>query len=551
MAIITAPFEIVKTGINNAFVSKEPWQIVTITTSTVLLSVWLYEFIFQEESVMERTKKTFFKLAKLVPSIRLKIDSEMESVRKSLYKDVEERGKALHYITTLPEKGFSKEAIVKLTDENLGLSDYDWAQGKVSGTVYYMSSEINSLITDIYSKSAYTNPLHLDIFPGICKMEAEVVHMTANAFHGGANACGTMTSGGTESILMACKAFRDFAREEKGIKKPEMVLPKTAHSAFDKAAQYFKIKAIYVPVDPVTTQVDINAMEKAISWNTIMLVGSAPNFPYGTMDDIAAISDLGLKYNIPVHVDSCLGGFLTAFMPDAGFPVPICDFRLPGVMSISADTHKYGFTPKGSSVVLYREPKYRHHQYTITTDWPGGVYGSPTVGGSRAGGSIAVCWAVLLRFGKEGYIRATREIIHTSRYIEKGLRSMKGIFVFGQPATSVIAIGSNDFDIYRLSSALLKLGWNLNNLQYPSAIHLAVTYLHTKGGVADQFLSDVKNSLAIILEKPEKRVEGKLAIYGVAQEIPDRSIVRDITRLFLDSMYYIPNNKENKNDNTQ
>lgn len=535
-------------GINGRFASKEPWQIITITASTVLLSVWFYEFIFQDESIVQRVKKTFFKYVKLIPSVKMQIDTQMSEVCHNLEQDVKERTKHLKYITVLPEKGLSKQRIMNVADENLNFGDFSWKNGRVSGAVYYLSPELVSLVTEVYSKTSYTNPLHPDIFPGLCKMEAEVVQMATNLFHGDSKACGTMTSGGTESILMACKAYRDFAREERGIKKPEMVIPVTAHSAFDKAAQFLKIRLHYISIDPITTQVDVRAMKRAISSKTILLVGSAPNFPYGTIDDISAISELGVRYNIPVHVDSCLGGFLTAFMAEAGYPVPICDFRLPGITSISADTHKYGFTPKGSSLVLYRDTKYRHYQYTVTTDWPGGVYGSPTVSGSRAGGAIAACWATMLNFGQQGYVKATREIIHTARYIEKGLKGIKGIFIFGQPATSVIAMGSQNFDIYLLSAKLIKLGWNLNVLQYPSGIHLCVTHVHTQPGVADQFLTDVRNSVGILLSEPSEPVEGKMAIYGAAQSIPDRSIVVTFVRYFLDSMYYTPKSENATNE---
>ncbi|XP_068909932.1 sphingosine-1-phosphate lyase [Tenebrio molitor] len=540
MDAILHPLTSIKVGLNNSLAGKEPWQIVTLTTTSVLLLVWLHDFVTQEESVTQRAKKTVFRLAKLIPSIRRKIEAELQSVSETFEKETIEKTKHLKYTTVLPAGKLSEEDILSLVKENLKLGDYDWKGGLVSGAVYYHNPDLIRLITEVYGMTSYTNPLHPDLFPGLCKMEAEVVRMACNLFHGDENTSGTMTSGGTESILMACKAYRDYARETKGIRKPEIVVPATAHSAFDKAGQFLRLRVRSVPVDPVTTKVNIRAMKRAINCNTIMLVGSAPNFPYGTMDDIDQISALGVKYKIPVHVDGCLGGFLTAFMEDAGYPVPLCDFRLPGVTSISADTHKYGFAPKGSSVILYRDIIYRHHQYTVTTDWPGGVYGSPTVGGSRAGGNIAVCWAAMLSFGKEGYVQATRDIIHTTRYIEKGLRRMKGIFIFGQPVTSVVALGSNDFDIYRLGSALNTLGWNLNVLQFPSGIHICVTHVHTQQGVADKFLNDVQNSVAEILKEPDVPVEGKMAIYGVAQSLPDRSIVTEFTRLFLDSMYYTP-----------
>lgn len=522
--------------------SKKIAIILGANVATTVIVNWLYCYFFYDntDSFTTKCRKIFFRLARKLPQIRKKIESELKKLDEDFKNDVEKRTKHLKFITSLPGQGLDDNRIMEIVSENLKGSDYDWKKGYASGSVYVCDDKLTDLVSKVYGKTSYTNPLHPDLFPGLCKMEAEVVRMALDLFHGDEESCGCMTSGGTESILMACKAYRDYAKEAKGINRPEIVVPTTIHAAFDKAAQYFGLRVRSIRVDPLTFQVDIRAMKRAINSNTIMLAGSAPNFPYGTIDDIQAISDLGIKYNIPVHVDSCLGGFLTCFMEDAGYPIPPCDFRLPGVTSISADTHKYGYTPKGSSLVLYRHPKYRHHQYTVTPDWPGGVYGSPTVCGSRAGGNIAACWATLLHYGKDRYIKITRDIVHTTKYIEKGLRRMKGIFIFGQPATSVIGIGSNDFEIYRLSDALNKLGWNLSVLQFPCGIHLCVTQMHTQAGVADRFLKDVQNSLVEIMKDPKKPVAGKMALYGVAQQLPDRSIVGDFTKLFLDALLYIP-----------
>lgn len=533
----------IKFFINDVFKEKEPWQIVTITTTTLLTSIWLWDFLFQDESLVERAKKKGLKLARYIPSVRDKIDKELSKVVTDFNKDVANRVKEVPYIIHLPPKGLSSEEILKLVEQYVKLGDYDWQSGKVSGTVYKNDKNLIQLMGNIYQIASYTNPLHPDVFPGVCKMEAEVVRITCNLFNGDEATCGTMTTGGTESILLACKAYRDYAKEVKGIKKPEMVVPTTAHSAFDKAAQFLKIKLRLVPVDSKTYTVNIEAMKRAINKNTIMLVGSTPNFPYGTMDNIELISNLGVRYDIPVHVDACLGGFLICFMEKVGYNLPPFDFRLSGVTSISADTHKYGYAPKGSSIVLYRDKKYRNHQYTVSTDWPGGIYGSPTVNGSRAGGIIASCWASLMYFGNTGYLEATRKIIDTSKYIERELRKMNGICILGTPATSVVAIGSEAFHIYRLGESLRAKGWNLNSLQFPSAIHLCVTHVHTEKGVADQFLDDVQNALDIIMKNPELPVKGQFALYGMSQEIPDRSIVGDITRNYLDSLYYTPNLK--------
>ncbi|XP_055836776.1 sphingosine-1-phosphate lyase [Episyrphus balteatus] len=529
-------------GINKTFNNREPWQIMVITATTVLSTVWLWNLINQDESIYSRGKKHFFRLVKKIPMVKARIEKEIGSTRDEFRNDMLKRCDGLLYSYKLPEKGLSKEDIFKLVDQHIEKGNYGWQHGRVSGTVYGYDPDVVDLITTVYGKASYTNPLHLDIFPGICKMEAEVVKMISTLFNGGENTSGTMTTGGTESILLACKAYRDYAREIKGITKPNMVVPRSAHAAFDKAGQYLGIHVRSIKLDPKTTEVDLAAFKKAINSNTIMLVGSAPNFPYGTMDDIEEIGKLGFQHNIPVHVDACLGSFIIGFMKRAGYFVRPFDFSVRGVTSLSVDTHKYGFAPKGSSVIIYSDEKFRDHQFTVTTDWPGGVYGSPTVNGSRAGGIIAACWATMMLYGEEGYLEATKRIVDTSRFIEDGLRKIKGIHVIGKPATTVIAIGSEVFEIFRLSDALSKMGWSLNTLQFPSGIHICVTDMHTKEGVAAKFLADTAAKVEEMLKDPSRPVEGKLAVYGVAQTISDRSLVGEITRKFLSAPYYIPKN---------
>ncbi|XP_063983868.1 sphingosine-1-phosphate lyase [Diachasmimorpha longicaudata] len=530
----------VKGFVNETFKDKEPWKIVAITTGSVLSAVWLWNFLDQDESVVERGKKKIFQLLRRLPLVRDKIKNELDGMKCTFERESLKRVKDIDFVTKLPLNGLTHEEILDAVKRLIKLGEFDWQHGRVSGAVYRHDEKLIKLMSDVYGIASYTNPLHPDIFPGVCKMEAEVVRISCRLFHGDEASCGTMTTGGTESILLACKAYRDYAKAVKGITRPEMVVPSTAHSAFDKAAQYLKIRVRTVPINPNSFTVKINDMERAINKNTIMLVGSTPNFPYGTFDNIEAISELGVKYNIPVHVDACLGGFLLCFMPDAGFSVPTFDFKLPGVTSISADTHKYGYSPKGSSVILYRNTEYRHYQFTITTDWPGGIYGSPTVNGSRTGGIIAACWASLMSFGYNGYLESTKKIIETTRYIENELRKIDGIFILGTPATSVIALGSHQFHIYRLSEALITKGWNLNVLQFPSAIHLCVTHVHTQSGIADEFLQDVRDILIEIKKHPEDPVEGMFAMYGMSQTIADRAVVEDLTRCFIDSMYFTP-----------
>lgn len=476
--------------------------------------------------------------------MRRKIEEKMAEIEKDFMKDVSKRLAGVTIRRELPQRGLDAEKVVEEVKDHLCLGAYDWKSGTVSGAVYHVSQEIGRVACEAYTLAAYTNPLHADVFPGVNKMEAEIVRMAVNLFHGDQDCCGTVTTGGTESIIMACKAFRDLAYN-KGITNPQIIVPSTVHSAFDKAAQYLGLSVKTIKVNPKTLTVDVEAVKKAIGKRTCLIVGSAPNYPYGTMDDIVALSDVALEYEVPLHVDACLGGFIAAFMPDAGHTVPVFDFRLPGVASISADTHKYGYAPKGTSVILYRKPEYRHCQYTVTTEWPGGVYGSPTVNGSRAGGLIAACWATMVFVGRERYIQMTDEIIKTARYIEKELSNIEGIFIFGVPATTVIAFGSKQFDIFKMAELLHKKGWSLNALQFPSGIHICVTHTHTQPGVADRFVADVSASAKECLSNTGGPVQGKMAIYGVAQEISDRSLVSDITKLFIDSTYYLPKPEDN------
>jgi len=377
-------------------------------------------------------------------------------------------------------------------------------------------------------------------------MEAEVVRMCCNMFNGGPDSCGCISTGGTESIILACKAYRDWAREERGIQDPNIIVPVTAHAAFDKAAAMLDMVIKHIAVDPETRAVDVKAMSRAIDSSTCMLAGSCPQFPHGTIDDIQAIAALGLKKGIPVHVDACLGGFLVPFMEEAGYPLPPFDFRVEGVTSISADTHKYGFAPKGSSVILYSEPKYRHYQWFTFSDWPGGIYATSTISGSKAGGITAACWASLVHHGRSGYVDSTRKIVKTTKYIAQELGLIKGIKIFGKPQVSVVAFGSDETNIFGISDTLKNKGWNLNNLQFPSCIHLCVTMLHTEAGVADKFIKDVREATETALANPDSATSEAAAIYGMSQTIPDRGLVNLITWSYLDSLYITKAEKEAK-----
>ncbi|CAF1245672.1 unnamed protein product [Adineta steineri] len=314
-------------------------------------------------------------------------------------------------------------------------------------------------------------------------------------------------------------------------------MPTTAHPAFNKACSYFKIKLRRIPLNPQTREVNLDKMRQAITKNTCMIVASAPNFPHGVIDPIGDISKIAVEYNIPLHVDACLGGFLIPFMDQAGFPLEPFDFRLPGVMSMSCDTHKYGFAPKGTSVILYRNEQLREYQFYALADWPGGLYGSPSIAGSRSGYLIACCWATLMYYGREGYIEATRKIIQTARDIAKGWSEIDGLYLLHQPDVSVVAISSDKFNIYYLFDGLHAKGWHLIGLQNPSGMHIAVTQIHTQPGVVDKLLEDTRQCVREILTSDVKKDTATAVLYGTNQKVPDKSLVCDIVKLYISSWY--------------
>ncbi|KAM9618844.1 sphingosine-1-phosphate lyase 1 isoform 2-T2 [Trichechus inunguis] len=524
-----------KNYVNGHCTKYEPWQLIAWSVVWTLLVVWVYEFVFQPESLWSRFKKKCFKLTRKMPIIGRKIQEKLNKAKDDINKNMSFLKVDKEYVKALPSQGLSSSAVLEKLKEYSSM-DVCWQEGRASGAVYNGEEKLTELLVKAYGDFAWSNPLHPDIFPGLRKIEAEIVRMACSLFNGGPDSCGSVTSGGTESILMACKAYRDLAFE-KGIKTPEIVAPQSAHAAFDKAANYFGMKIVRVPLNKMM-EVNVRAMRRAISRNTAMLVCSTPQFPHGVIDPVPEVAKLAVKYKIPLHVDACLGGFLIVFMEKAGYPLehPF-DFRVKGVTSISADTHKYGYAPKGSSVVLYSDKKYRNYQFFVATDWQGGIYASPTIAGSRPGGISAACWATLMHFGESGYVEATKQIIKTTRFLKSELENIKGVFVFGNPQLSVIALGSHDFDIYRLSNLMTAKGWNLNQLQFPPSIHFCITLLHTRHRVAIQFLKDIRESVTQIMKNPKAKTTGMGAIYGMAQATVDRNLVAELSSVFLNSLY--------------
>ncbi|RKX87628.1 MAG: aspartate aminotransferase family protein [Spirochaetes bacterium] len=489
-------------------------------------------------------KNKFFgvleKTAKKIPMVSHKMDKEYDKMLGEIEKSAKPY-KNMESYPSIPETGISHEDILSVMTDFQQKEEGKWKDGFVSGAVYNGDQKHIDFLNKVYALNSQSNPLHSDIWPSISKYEAEIVSMTANMMHGKEvsgtdEVCGVVSSGGTESIMLAMKTYRDWARKKKGIKKPEMIVPVTAHAAFDKASQYFGIKMVHVDVDS-EYKAKVDEVKKAVNKNTIVIVGSAPTFPHGIIDPIQEMSEIALKNEIGFHTDACLGGFVLPWAEKLAYNVPLFDFRLPGVTSMSADTHKYGYAAKGTSVVLYRNLELRHYQFYTATDWPGGLYFSPTFAGSRPGSLSASCWASLLSVGEKGYMDSTKKILQAADKIKKGIGEIPELNILGNPLW-VISFASKELDIYQIMDAMTRKQWSLNGLHKPSAIHIALTLRHTQEGVAERFIEDLKQSVAEIKANP--KTEGGMApIYGLAAKIPFRGAISDLLKRYLDILYKI------------
>ncbi|XP_030835123.1 sphingosine-1-phosphate lyase 1 isoform X2 [Strongylocentrotus purpuratus] len=446
-----------------------PVLLVALTAFFVTVAMEMYRWYSDSDlTLMQRGKRKFFKMLRSAPIIGSKIKKELKSTKTNIAQSSFKLPKGENYRTTLPKTGLSHQELMSVVKKNYkNLEEIDWQKGKVSGTVY--TGENHGIMGQVFELFCNSNLLQPGVFPGVRKMEAEIVAMCCDIFKGGPESCGT-------------------------------------------------------------------AMKKMINKNTCMLVVSAPCFPHGIIDPISEVAKLGLKYNIPVHIDMCMGGFLYPFLRLGGHDIPPSDFSVAGITSISADLHKYGKAPKGSSVVLYSDQKYRQGQFFVSTDWVGGVYASPTLAGTRSGAVIATAWATLMLQGLDGYIQHADRVIKTRESIEKRLREIEGITVIGQPKVSAVTIASNVFDVFRLGTCLTEKGWQMYTVQNPSGLCVTVTDLFNKE-TANQLIADVEEGTAQIMKDPNAKAEGMAAIYGMASTLPDRSLVSDFICGYLDAFY--------------
>ena len=376
--------------------------------------------------------------------------------------------------------------------------DVRWADGRTFGMVYDGGPTVHEVAERAARLYLHENALNTRAFPSLGAIQSEVVGWTADLLHGGDFAAGFLTSGGTESILCAVLAARERGREERGITAPEMVVAESAHAAFHKAAHLFGIRVHKTKVRPDWTA-DVDAMAEHLCERTVLVVGSAPQYPQGVVDPIPAIAALADRVGANCHVDACMGGFVLPFSELLGRPVPPWDFRVEGVHSISADIHKLGYAPKGVSVILHRSKALRRFQTFVFDDWLGGFYASPNLQGSRSGLPMATAWAVMQHLGIDGYCALTRQTLENADHMRAGIAAIDGVRVLGDSRYHLIAMSADPesrqapVDVFALGDALLARGWFHDRQSPPDSLHSTVS--HTNTGVIDEYLSALEASV--------------------------------------------------------
>lgn len=437
---------------------------------------------------------------------------------------------------TIPSEGIDRDEVLERM-RSYREDDADWRAGRTWSLVYYAGEEHHRFLEEAYTEFFSENGLNPMAFKSLKRMESEVVQMTADMLHGGEEAVGTMTSGGTESILMAVKAARERLKVLKRLPvRPEIVAPRTIHPAFSKAAHYFGAKMRYVELDD-DYRVRVDALADAVGPRTMLIAASAPQYPHGMIDPIEAIAEVALDRGVPFHVDACFGGFLLPWLEELGYDIPRFDFRIDGVTSMSADCHKYGYAAKGASVVVYRDMSYLRHQFFVETEFPGGIYASPTMAGTRPGGAIAAAWAAMKSMGADGYTDLAKRAMEAKRRLYEGVDAIEELEILGSRDATVVTFGSADdeVDIYAVADLMQERGWALDRQHKPASLHCTVN-AHN-GSVIDDFLADLREVVDRVGSDPSLATEGEAAMYGMMAKIPIRSAVEASVRKVMEKMY--------------
>ena len=394
---------------------------------------------------------------------------------------------------------------------SIGNADLRWKEGRAFSLAYYAGSEVQAVADQAYAMYGSTNGLNADAFPSLKKFQADVVATVNRWVHGDETSAGFMTSGGTESILLAVKAARERGRREFGITQPNVVLPTSAHAAFEKACYYFGLESRRVPVR-ADWRADVEATRQAIDANTVLIVGSAPQYPQGVVDPIVDLAAIARERNINCHVDACMGGVTLTFLERLGENIPLWDFRVDGVTSISVDLHKYGYTSKGTSVIMHRNRQLRSYQTFVTDNWLGGFYGSSGVLGTKSGGPMASAWAVMNYLGDEGYLRLTESARATTRQLADAIEKIDGLHLRAYPDSTLLSFGAQNFDVFAVADELAKTGWYVDRQAPPDSLHCTVNAVHHQ--VIEEFIVDLSQAVTKVRDAGST---GSVGAYGTIE----------------------------------
>jgi len=393
-----------------------------------------------------------------------------------------------------------------------GFGDVAWREGRVFSLAYYAGEEVEQVAERAHAMYSSANGLNTEAFPSLKKFQSEVVATVTNWVGGDTEAAGFMTSGGTESILMAVKASRERGRQHRGVTAPNAILPVSAHAAFDKACHYLGVEARRTPVGD-DWRADVEAMRAACDENTVLLVGSAPQYPQGVIDPIPDIAAIAARLDVNCHVDACMGGVTLAYLERMGETVAPWNLAVPGVTSISVDLHKYGYTAKGASVIVHRNRRLRSYQTFVTDNWLGGLYGSSGVLGTKSGGPMAAAWAVTKFLGDEGYLDLTRRAREACLRLADGIAGIDGLVVRARPDSTLLSFGADEqrhsIDVYAVAEAMATRGWYIDRQGPPPSLHCTVNASHAD--TVEEFLADL-GEVTLELRGTDRR--GRGGTYG-------------------------------------
>jgi glutamate/tyrosine decarboxylase-like PLP-dependent enzyme len=451
---------------------------------------------------------------------------------------------------TMPDAGRSREEIIADLTAIATEEDASWETGRISGSLYCGDHSHYDFLTEAFGLFAHVNVLQRDLCPSATRFEGEIIAMTLDMLGASAvtdgDPVGLVTSGGTGSIAHAMLAYREQARAAGRTGRLNVIKPETAHPAFDKACHLFDLEMRVAPVSAETTVVDPDDVAALLDADTVAIIGSACNYGYGTVDPITELGQVALERGVGLHVDGCLGGFILPWGRELGYDIPAFDFSVPGVTTISADTHKYGYAFKGTSVLAFRDRALRNSQYFFNTSWTGGKYCSPGMDGSRSGGLLAATWASMVSLGRAGYLDYARQIFSTAASMQDAVRSHPELRIMGNPTFcfSFTSTGEGDgaFDIYHVNDFMRTRGWRFNGQQYPNAIHMAVTRPQTQPGVAEAFAVDLDEAVAYARDHAGDPPHSGAIYGGVAGGLTDEAdeFIRSVMTDMMDAHQQVP-----------